>query len=319
MREKICYLVHTEYHLLLSITDIMERYNDDDKYDIYIVIKRKKNSKRLNQELDIDFLPYHFIFLEVDINLASKLNPEEKQDIDELGKIDFSTFIFFQEQDPVTVVLIDKLAAKGTKIYLFQDGLKAYIFDTMKFSLGLIQDNIKANKWIKRNGYAVSDPFSFLRCRKYAFLKNIDKVFLTFPEAYNNRNNKSVGLLSTAFTEELRNVLKRVFKWQDDLLPVRENVIFFMNQPMGDDGSFEINLLKNLRKRYPNNVLYIKLHPLTSDAILQRYKELDNISVINSKVPAELFISELKNSIVMSVYSSSMFINNESCKFLLAA
>ena len=293
----------------------MSRYPDEDKYDIYIIIKRRSISSRLKQDLDLDFLPYTFTFIDIEVDMAKKLKADDKAQIDKLAEIEFSGFNFFQEQDPVTIVLINKYAERGTKINLFQDGLKAYIFNTMKFSLGLVTDNIKQNKWIKMNGYPVKDKFSFLRCRKYSFLKYIDEVFVTFPEAYDNWNKKPIGKLPIIFRDELWATLKRVFKWEDSLLPVKDKVIFFMNQPLGDNGAFDISILQKLQAKYPTNELYIKLHPLTPQATVEEYKKLNNITIITSKIPAEIFISEITNSIVLSVYSGSMFINNESCNF----
>jgi hypothetical protein len=110
-------------------------------------------------------------------------------------------------------------------------------------------------------------------------------------------------------------MLKKIFKWDDALLPERNRVIFFMNQPMHDDGSFEVNILKHLEIKYPGSTIYIKNHPLTSQVKLKAYTALKRVKIIDSKIPAELFISQLTDSIVFSVLSTSMFINNPSCKF----
>jgi len=88
-----------------------------------------------------------------------------------------------------------------------------------------------------------------------------------------------------------------------------------MNQPLHDDGSFEIGVLRKLMEKYPESKIYIKYHPLTSEVKMNKYKELDNVVVIDSQIPAELFISQLKNSLILSICSTSMFINNENCKF----
>ena len=88
-----------------------------------------------------------------------------------------------------------------------------------------------------------------------------------------------------------------------------------MNQPMHDDGSFEVSTLKYLENKYPHATIYIKNHPLTSQVKLDAYKALNKVKIIDSKIPAELFISQLEDSIVFSVCSTSMFINNRTCRF----
>jgi hypothetical protein len=117
------------------------------------------------------------------------------------------------------------------------------------------------------------------------------------------------------FNEDFIALIKRIFHWQDSLLKERTGAIFFMNQPMHDDGSFEVKALQHLQKKYPEAPIYIKNHPLTSKVKLESYKALNNVTIIDSKIPAELFISMLKDSIILSVCSTSMFIDNPLCKF----
>ncbi|GAA4080500.1 hypothetical protein GCM10022389_28270 [Flavobacterium cheonanense] len=315
MKEKIVYLIHTEYHLLLSINDILQKYSDTSKFEVQVLLKQSSKSTRLKQDLDLNFLPFTYKIINFNIDLNSKLTFSEKEVLEELLENKLSVFIFFQEQDPISIILINKYVENKTKIYLYQDGLKPYVINGMKFSLGMVLYNIKQNQWIKKNGYSVKNYFSFLICKRYGYLRGIDKLFLSFPNAYTNWNNLPIEPISTKFTDSFKTIIKQVFHWDSSLLCEKEGVIFFMNQPMNDDGSFEVSVLKKLKLKYPKNLIYIKNHPLTSKVKLEKYKELDNIIIINSKIPAELFISELKNSIILSICSTATFINNEDCKF----
>ncbi|MGL2964118.1 polysialyltransferase family glycosyltransferase [Flavobacterium sp. RSB2_4_14] len=315
MKEKICFFVHTEYHLLLSIHAMQYRYADTNLYEVELILKRTTKSSRLKQDLDLNSLLCKFRVLDFDLNLKRKLSNEEKQQLDTVLNLDFSEFNFFQEQDPITIIIINHFKKKGTKINLYQDGLKPYIAHTMSFSPALLLNNIKQNLWIRKNGYPITDYFSFVNCKNYGFLKGIDQLFLTFPKAYINWKRILILTITPEFTDSFVQVLKKVFKWEDALLEERNRVIFFMNQPMHDDGSFEVKVLQQLQNKYPEVTIYIKNHPLTSQVKLIAYKKLNNIEIINSKIPAELFISQLDNSIVLSVCSTSMFINNPSCKF----
>lgn len=315
MKEKIGYLIHTEYHLLLSIDDAQKKYSDSSKYDVCFILIRYAQFNRLKQDLNFDTLPFEVIIMDFNLSLDSKLTVEEKNNLDKLLKFKFSSFIFFQEQDALVIIMINKYVEYKTNIYLYQDGLKPYVMNAMKFSIGLILHDIKQNFWIKKNGYPVKNYLSFVNCKKYGQLRGVNKLFLTFPEAYDNWNNLKLERLNPTFNEQFTNILKKVFEWKDSLLSDKERVIFFMNQPMHDDGSFEISVLNKLMKKYPKSKIYIKYHPLTSEIKINKYKELDNVVIIESKIPAELFISQLKNSIILSICSTSMFINNEDCKF----
>lgn len=315
MKEQLCFFVHTEYHLLLSLHAIMQNYSNENEYEVTIVLKRTSKSNRLKQDLDLSFLPYHFILLDFDLNLKKKLSKDEKESLDSLLEKKFDIFVFFQEQDPISIIIINQYKKNNTKIYLFQDGLKPYIAHSMSFSPSLLLNNIKQNQWIKKNGYPITDYFSFVNCKMYGFLKGIDKLFLTFPEAYINWNKLPIEKIEPTFSDEFVLVLKKLFLWEEQLLVKRERVIFFMNQPLHDDGSFEVQLLQNLQKKHPDATIYIKNHPLTTKVKIDAYKQIENVSIINSKIPAEVFISQLKNSIILSVCSTSMFIDNPKCKF----
>ena len=315
MKKKISFLIHTEYHLLLSLHQILEMYSDVNNYEVTLILKRVVNGARLKQALDLSFLPYNIIILEFDINLNAKLSHLEKQNLDNFLSKRFDEFIFFQEQDPITIIIVNRLKKFNTKIYLYQDGMKPYIAHTMSFSPALLVNNIKQNNWIKRNGYQITDRLSFINCKLYGFLKGVDTLFLTFPESYINWKKLPIIKIKPTFSAEFIAVIKKVFVWNDDLLKSKDRVIFFMNQPMHDDGTFEGNMLQKLQLRYPEATIYIKNHPLTPQSKIDTYKKIENVTIISSKIPAELFISQLTNSIILSVYSTSMFIDNPSCKF----
>jgi hypothetical protein len=293
----------------------MENYADTSRYEVTLVFKRSTKNNRLKHDLEFSFLPFTIIFLELDLDLKKKLSKPEKESLDHLLALHFETFGFFQEQDPIAIIIINHYKTRNTKIHLFQDGLKPYIAHSMSFSPALIINNVKQNIWIKKNGYPITNYFSFINCKMYGFLKGIDKLFLTFPEAYINWNKLAIDKIEPTLGDEFVTVLKKLFLWNDGLLQKRENVIFFMNQPMHDDGSFEVNLLQNLQKKYPDATIYIKNHPLTSKVKIEAYKQISNVTLISSKIPAELFISQLSNSIILSVCSTSMFIDNPKCKF----
>lgn len=313
MKKRICFFVHTEYHLLLSIHALLTRFSDSNQFEVEIILKRTSKSTRLKQDLDFSSLPCKYRFL--DLNLDNLLNAEEKQKLNGILQLEFTEFNFFQEQDPITLIVINQYKKKGVKINLFQDGLKPYIAHSMSFSPALWSNNIKQNIWIRKNGYIVSSWFSFINSKMYGFLKEIDQLYLTFPKSFINWKNLPICAMNLEYTTEFIEVLKKVFQWEEDLLEKRKKVIFFMNQPMHDDGTFEVSVLEKLQLRYPGSKIYIKNHPLTSKVKLEAYKKLDNIKIINSKIPAELFISQLEESIILSVCSTSMFINNPNCKF----
>ena len=315
MKERICFFIHTEYHLLLAINEIISKYSDTNSYEVELILKRSIKSPRLKQDLDLSYIPYPVKILEINYDFKQRLSSTEKNDLDAFLNLEFDSFNFFQEQDPISIIFINHYIKKGTTINLFQDGLKPYVANNMSFSIAQVINDIKQNFWIRKNGYPVLNYFSFINCKNYGFVKGIDRLYLTFPKAYKNWNQLPIENINPEFTTQLIETLKQVFIWDDSMLSERKEIIFFMNQPMHDDGSFEVKVLEYLQEKYPATSIYIKNHPLTSQIKLNAYKKLKNVKIINSKIPAELFIGLLEDSIVFSVSSTSMFIDNPKCKY----
>lgn len=308
----VCFLVHTEYHILIAMNQISAKYSGGD-FRCKMLIKQSKRSSKLSETLDLSSFPIAYEFWESP-SYQQKMDKFQAARIENLVKENFDEFIFFQEQDPLAVILTNKFSSMGCKIHLYQDGLKPYVSIRLH-SPSLMLNHLKQWWWIKKNGYKGEPFFSFLFCKNYAFLSKINKVFLTFPQRYKNWNGKTLEKINLEMSLNLELILKKLFRWDESYLTDRNDVIFYMNQPMHDDGLFERDLINIIVKSFEDKKFYIKLHPLTNKDKLKIYRSIPNIFIIESSIPAELFISQLKNSMVVSVCSTSMFINNTSCKF----
>lgn len=314
MKKKILIFVHTEYHLLLAVNQLLRLYNDKNLFQVELFVRRGKDSKRLNQSLDFSDLPCTVIFFDEEISIYKNLSDSVKSSIENLKDKKTDVFIFFQENDPLMVILSSFYFKNGTDVCLYQDGLKPYV--NLQFhSLGLLKHEHLQNLWMRKNGFSVNSWFSPIWSKKFAFLKGITKVYLTFPEAYNNWNKKHLEKIEMIPLNVLNPVLKKLYVWDDTLLPIREKVILYMNQPMHDDGIAETEFLIKLNNKFPGTLIYVKLHPLTNEIKLNRYKTVPSLRIIQSQIPAELFHMNLKDSIILSVNSTSMFLNNPENKY----
>ena len=168
---------------------------------------------------------------------------------------------------------------------------------------------------MKKNGFPVESWLLPLWSQKYAYLKSTQKVYLTFPEAYKNWNRKKLEKIEMIPIPELNQALKKVFRWDDALLPEREKIIFYLNQPMHDDGVDEFRLLIDFQELFPENKIYMKSHPHITKDKIELYKKLKNVEIIDSPIPAELFIMNLYDSIIISMISTAMFLNNPENKY----
>ena len=313
MKTEIIIFVHTEYHLLLAINQVLQFYNDRSNYIVDLYIRRGRGN-RLAQTLDFSHLPLSVFQFEEEISIWHELSDKARVAVESLIKKKPDVFIFFQEQDPLMVILSSNYSRAGTSVYLYQDGLKPYVHLNYH-SLGLLKHHHMENLWMRRNGFRVESWLSPVFSKKYAFLKGIKKIYLTFPESYDNWNNIPIEKIEFLPIEILNPVLKRLFNWDDSLLPERENIILFMNQPMHDDGIAETKVLRRLAQRFPDNSIYIKLHPIIEEKKLKQYQTFKNVKIIKSSIPAELFIMNVSRSVILSINSTSMFLYNPLNKF----
>ena len=314
MNKTITTFVHTEYHLLLFINSLICEEEKGIKNN-HILYLKSGESSRIPKTLNYSHLGIEIRYLDETFKIDKPLTLNQKTVLNSILALSPDEFVFFQEMDLLMRILVDKWGRNNkTKISLFQDGFKPY--NILKFnSLGLMKYNHKTNIWMKKNGFSIESWFSPFWSHRYAFIRNIDKIFLTFPDSYSNWNNKKIDQISFLNLDKLKNYLSYIFNWDKDKLPKTEDIILYMSQPMHDDGVAEINFLKELSKKYPTKQIFIKKHPLTPRDKIDLYKQFDNFYIIEDRVPAELIIMNLKNSVVLSIGSTSMFINNPKCKF----
>jgi hypothetical protein len=316
MSKKLLFLISTEYHLLLAMYYLYSNnYLFSKEHENTFLLKAGTNSKRLNKQLDFGSLPLKIHYLDFNPGFNEPISKELKEDLNNLCGQDILEFGFFQEQDFVALIIVNLLKNRSTKINLFEDGIKPYVYESLSFTPSLHIHDFRVNKYIKQNGYNVGDWFSIFKCHNYGFLKGIDSLYLTFPESFPRKHKLKLNRLDFKIDAQLLKIYQNIFNWKDELLKHRDNVIFFMDQPMGDDGSFDLNILRKLRERYPDYPIIIKNHPLTPKEKIEQYKSLDNCTIIDSKIPAELFLVTLNRSIILSVCSTSMFVDNTSCSF----
>jgi hypothetical protein len=76
----------------------------------------------------------------------------------------------------------------------------------------------------------------------------------------------------------------------------------------------EIEAVKVISEKFPDKLFYIKYHPLTPKNQIKKFKDLGVLCFSNS-IPAELYIKSLTNSIILGFWSTSLMIDNPSCKF----
>lgn len=318
--KNILFTIYTEYQLILALNEIFINnvYNiGTDK--ITFIIKHEKAHNRMDRPLNIEGLGIDVIRFDDDINFKESLSKTTKNLIDNILTKKWDDFILFQENDPLNCLLSFQLNKKGTVVRLYQDGLKAY--NPMKSrSYGQLLIEIKQRVWWFLNGYKSDPLINVFSAFKYGFLKGVSKIHVTFPEKYDNWNKKQIEKILFNCNESIYELIKKVFLLENKELKLNEDVVFFISQSMRDDNVFESSLLDFLIHKFPDKPIYIKSHPTQWDfyrAFIDSLKErkTKNLIILDEKIPAEFYIMQLKKSILVSTASTSMLLNNESCRY----
>lgn len=309
--EKVIFVVHTEYHLMETIGYITH-YFPNTLYDIYVFIVSVKNGGRIKTS-DLNFKN-----LNININIVtaayepnSYFSLHNKRMLGNIINLNPNYLFIFNEFHYWKQYLVSKLHKKGCKIILAPDG--AHVYSDKKFTL---KSNLKymIKSFLINFTNLTIPPFIINRGKyDYAYLKHIDEVWVDNAILFKNRNNhKVIETLSFGESDSITNI-KKVYKAEN--LNIVDNCIFFIDQP-ADDISLTneiidvINYVANKTKR----PVYVKMHPNSKAHVANLYKQ-NGFIILPNNLPAELYIQNLRDSIILSLFSTALFLNNKTCRF----
>jgi len=306
-KKSIIYLVHTEFQLMVAVNLSVSLY-DSAEYSntIYYIV-----ASRLSEGLDTS----------IDINgelIAIPANDHISK-FKQLAETTCYRAYFFQENSIYNKFLAYNLKKKGAIIALGPDGTKPYgVFSKSHETLSMIKDTVKDYMKLRNSGMSLPTLIPS-RYYRYGSSRIIDEVWLYNTALFNAKKNRTKGILKEIpqISEQVWQRLRKLFKYSDDLLPQKEGVLFYINQPLWTKElvNEEIAFLEGTKKLFPNRPIIIKLHPLTQQTTVDRYLEVDNFPLIRSKIPAELFLGSLTNSIAFSGWSAGLSIPNPECNY----
>ena len=210
--------------------------------------------------------------------------------------------------------LFKKLHKNGTKIVLGPDGMKAYSnFRTTNISR--LKQFIYGFRDLIRTHIYCSLPFVE---KQYATSKYIDEVWVEYLSAYINNTPKKVVEFQISYDQEFVMELDSVFHASEkEFAPMRGKTILFLDSPFSSKKYYEhtIEILSGFNALFPDRKLLIKLHQLSSEAATKEFSILSGTTFLESKYPAELFIANADDCVIVSLISSSLLFFNPNCKY----
>ena len=294
------FLVHTEYHLMISVNLIVSHYMDAVNY-IYIT-----EGKRLKRDLITKERNIH-------IQRIAAKNYGTTEFLRQLKDIQPSNFFFFQEVSSDNMYLSYWLHNDGVNVALLQDGLKPYVVWHRKNLIAhILLDTLMFHKEIlKRKTYI--PYFKLNNLYHYGEWNFIDEVWLTFPGKFNNRRNKKLRQLPD-FSHQSMGILNEMFGVHQ--YNIKSSDILIVGQPRRKEyWDKEIEILNGLIAKFSNKGIIYKSHPNTKPELLEQISRIKGLTIVNYAIPVELLIMQMKDTCIISGYSTALLTNNPSCRF----
>lgn len=296
--KKNLFVTFTPYQFISAYNLCKENYQSDEIENIIYFFKSKKNS----YELSLKFEDFNGEIVRFDdeswLNIIATLK----------GQI-FNRFFFFQENSIHNKYLAYYLKKKGTIICLGPDGTKPYgIFNKKHELLSMLKDTWRDYKLLRSKGLMLY-TLIWSKYYRYGSFKFLDEVWLQYPELFDAKKNKTKGKIVKLPELKIENIIKlsKAFKF-DCKLNEKEGIILYFNQPFFSkpliDKEFEI--LEQISISFPHKKINIKLHPGTNPSVKDKMLGKSYLNVIEDKMPAEFYLKEVSNSIVLTGWSAAL-------------
>lgn len=309
MKKNNIYIAHTEYHFIQSLNLALTQFEGDEFENHIHITKYGSRFDNIKNSSSIQ-----------NIQIIFHLEKDMGDIVKEILEVNYcSNFFFFQENSIYNKWLAYQLKKKyGTTICLGPDGYKPYgLYDKKHEFLSMIKDTIQDHYTLYKNSMLTTTFFKSDYYR-YGSSKIIDEVWLVDVGSFDDKHNKTRAQLKkiNSFSSDTCGNIKEYFKKTDDVLDGQEGIILYLNQPFWTEKLIrkEMLFLEELSDNF-NEKIYVKLHPATPIDTIAIYNKLKGLILINSNLPAELYMLSITRSIIFSGWSSALMINNATCNY----
>jgi hypothetical protein len=313
-KQRILFLVHTEYHVMVALSLIADKFSSISDYQVDIIQTQTKKKNRFQFDLNTNIasnVSYNVMYYEeLDFNYNSAL----VQMLQQIFNTHYAVFVLFNHHAYLPAYMAKILYKKGTEIHLAPDGMKVYNTNRKITPRWSLKAAFEFQKFSRANQFEFQWHVPKLG---YANLKEIKKLYIDFPQAYDNYTHKIIEEFNVLHSPLAKKMVSNYFNFKiTDDLERTDKVIMYINQATRNEPlyDFEIEVLQFLALNYPNYQLVVKLHPSTEPKQFEKMKRISGIQFISKSYPAELYIAQLVNSMVVSFFSTACLINNENSR-----
>ncbi len=307
----ILFQIATEYHYLISLS-IIDQYFSENDHQIYFIVPVDADGGRGRLEV-VSFNPSFHVF-EVRYSVfENRYFADVTRLVKSLNDLPLNYYIAFHVFDPIFIYLSYSLTKKNTKCYMAPDGLGIYV----KYKGLTIGSRLRLTYltyrffWRNRLFY----PAVYFCSYRYGYNGHLNGLFsYTSRNPYANNKLKTLPINLEYISRNNDELIKNFGAAQIYNLP-QNDVILFIHQGHNGFERIESMLFEEIRKKELNKTIIYKSHPNNKKDSLDHLNKIDNVIIISQRFPVELYISKLKNSIIISSHSTSMLLNNHSCTY----
>ena len=304
--KKNVFVVLTEYQFLQALNMAVVLYNKPEYNNLIYVVRDGSRLKGfcVTNELKIN---------NTEVIVLDHWAP--KKIVNRILDENPNHFFFFQAINAINIFLGHTLAKRGVEISLGPDGYGTYSkFKKKNWLLSFLRDTFKQNKFLIKNKLLANTilPFDYYSFGNHKFINNL---WITHPEQYEHRSKNKVNICKLPeFNQDSIDFIKKCFDFKEQY--PTEHVIYYFNQPFWSSLiDKEFVFLEDVVKQFPDKKIIIKLHPLTASEVVKKYKKIPNVELIESTVPAEVLLLNLKKCIVFSGWSTVLITENKDCNY----
>lgn len=295
------FLVHTEYHVLMTVRIISALYRNDQNVIFYTPGRISLNTGNNDYDLGLEF------------HCLPAVNYGVAQTIKQMMAYSPDNFFCFQNNSSDNIYLFYHLQKKKIKTILVQDGLKPYpIWHRKRLPLVIIKETFEFYRQMVRRHSVI--PSVFFQSYVYGSLRYIDELWLEYPDKFPHKTKKNIVKIPD-FNDVSINTLLKLFNYT----PTTEfdNNILYIGQSFRSKEMRleEIEIIKQIIQQNNKKIFFYKPHPLSSQEQLDAISEIDGVKIFNRRIPVELQLLNIRNGIIISPWSTALLTKNGSCRF----
>lgn len=295
------FLIHTEYHLLVTIRMIASCFCKDENIIYYTVGRLKKEHFIETNNCGMIFKPLPA----KDYGVRSTLN--------EMLASNPSNFIVFQDFYSDIIYLAYHLHKKKIKVSLVQDGYKPYpIWHRKHLAMVVVKETSELYlQMIKRKALI---PSLFFRTYKYGALRYIDAFWLEYPDGLPFKTRKELVKIPT-FSQESKSMCFKLFDYKKE--DGYDGSILYVGQAFRKDylRKKELIIISDIIKKHSEKRFIYKPHPLVSKEQLSEISKIKGVEIYERSIPIELLMVSMDNSIIVSPWSAALLTYNDRCRY----